>query len=275
LRAAGCYDEYVGDASTCVLTRSGSYSSILREGKLIVVNELAVELNNVGLQYRSPGKTEAYWALRNATFEVYHGETLGVIGGNGSGKSTLLRLLAGIYAPDEGKVDRMGNSASLLALQVGFLPHLTGRQNALLSGMIMGESRSRMLELMPDIVDFAEIGEFFDEPLRTYSSGMKARLGFAAAYYSNPDILLIDEVLGVGDEDFRVKSGNAMHERIKSNQTVVVVSHALGTIKKLADRVLWMEKGKVKLVGPCDPVLEAYREFQTKLQAKKDRQNKL
>jgi lipopolysaccharide transport system ATP-binding protein len=134
--------------------------------------------------------------------------------------------------------------------------------------MIMGESRSRMIELMPAIIEFAEIGDFFDEPLRTYSSGMRARLGFAVAYYSNPDILLIDEVLGVGDADFRVKSGNAMRERIESNQTVVVVSHAMGTIERLADRVLWMDKGEIKQIGPCDSVLEAYTQFHEKLQAK-------
>jgi lipopolysaccharide transport system ATP-binding protein len=238
------------------------------EGNPLAVNELAIKLENVGLQYCSPGKAGMYWAIRNATFNVYHGETLGVIGGNGSGKSTLLRLLAGIYEQDEGELDRMGNTASLLALQVGFLPHLSGRQNALLSGMIMGESRRRMLELMPKIIAFAEIGEFFDEPLRTYSSGMRARLGFAVAYYSNPDVLLIDEVLGVGDADFRAKSGKAMRERINSNQTVVVVSHALGTIKELADRVLWVDKGAVKLIGSCDEVLEAYSEFNKKVKAK-------
>ena len=231
------------------------------------MNELAIKLENVGLQYHTPGKTGSHWAIRNATFNVYHGETLGVVGRNGSGKSTLLRLLAGIYEQDEGELDRMGNSASLLALQVGFLPHLTGRQNALLSGMIMGESRSRMLELIPSIIDFAEIGEFFDEPLRTYSAGMRARLGFAVAYYSNPDVLLIDEVLGVGDAEFRLKSAQAMRDRIESNQTVVVVSHAMKTIEQLADRVLWIEKGEIKLVGPCDVVLDAYATFHKKLQA--------
>ena len=231
------------------------------------MNEVAIKLENVGLKYRAPGKA-AYWAIRNATFDVDHGETLGVVGRNGSGKSTLLRLLAGIYEQDEGELDRMGNSASLLALQVGFLAHLTGRENALLSGMIMGASRRRMLELMPRIIEFAEIGEFFDQPLRTYSSGMRARLGFAVAYYSNPDILLIDEVLGVGDADFRVKSGNAMRERIESNQTVVVVSHAMGTIRELADRVLWMERGEVRLIGPCEVVLEAYADFHKRFQAR-------
>jgi lipopolysaccharide transport system ATP-binding protein len=238
------------------------------KGSVIVAHEVATRLANVGLRYRSPGTAGEYWAIRNATFEVFHGETLGVIGANGSGKSTLLRLMAGIYEQDEGELDRLGNSASLLALQAGFLPHLAGRENALLSGMIKGESRSRMLELMPRIIEFAEIGDFFDKPLSTYSSGMRARLGFAVAHYSDPDILLIDEVLGVGDADFRVKSRKAMRERIESNQTVVVASHHMGTIKELADRALWIAKGEVRMVGACDEVLAAYMDVKQKRDAK-------
>jgi len=173
--------------------------------------DAALTLEGVGVCYRMGVlRRSQTWALREMSFELNRGENLGVIGRNGSGKSTLLRLMSGIYNPDEGSIDHHGNRASLLSLQVGFLPHLSGRENAVLSGMLLGKSRQDMIALMDDIVDYSELDGVLDRPLRTYSSGMKARLGFAVSLYADADILLIDEVLGVGDTAYREKSAKTM-----------------------------------------------------------------
>lgn len=223
-------------------------------------HEVALTLDNVGIKYRRTyiGASSA-WAIRNMSFQVYRGETLGVIGRNGAGKSTLLRVLAGIYAPDEGCVDHHDNTASLLALQVGFLPYLTGRQNAILSGMLLGRSKAEMEQRLPRILEFTGLHEVIDNPLATYSSGMKARLGFGVSYYAEADILLIDEVLGVGDVEFRAKSTQAMREKIKSNSTVVLVSHNPGMIRRLCDRAVWIEHGRVHKVGDARELLREYQ----------------
>jgi lipopolysaccharide transport system ATP-binding protein len=220
-----------------------------------------LSLRNVAVSYRRRTgvlQWSKYWALKDVSFDVYHGETLGVIGRNGAGKSTLLRLLAGIIAPDRGEIGVNGCRVSLLSLQVGFIPHLTGRQNAILSGMLLGLHRREIERRMDEIVAFSELEEFIDEPVRSYSMGMRARLGFSVACQANPDVLLVDEVLGVGDMAFRKKSSEAMRERIRSNKTVVLVSHSLQIIRDLCDRVIWIDGGKNCLEGRPESVLKQY-----------------
>lgn len=222
----------------------------------------AVRLQRIGVRYqtrRGLSGHNTHWALKDVSFEIRHGETVGILGRNGAGKSTLLRVLAGIIAPDRGSIVSDGSRASLLSLQVGFLTHLTGRQNAILSGILLGMSRAQVESCMGDIIEFAELGTFIDQPLGAYSAGMRARLGFAVAFQANPDILLVDEVLGVGDVEFREKSSLRMRERIRSDKTVVLVSHSLETLKELCDRLVWIEDGRTFGSGPVDAMLEAYR----------------
>jgi lipopolysaccharide transport system ATP-binding protein len=222
-------------------------------------SDLMLSAVGIGLNYGSRlRRTAKFIALQDVSFEVYAGETLGIIGTNGSGKSSLLRILAGIHLPDEGHVESYGHAVSLLSLQAGFLPHLTGRENALLSGMLLGHERQFMRDSMDYIVDFTGLHEFIDSPINTYSSGMRARLGFAVALLAEPDVLLIDEVLGVGDEEFRIKSTTALRERITSNKTVVLVSHSTPTIKSLCDRVVWLDRGRLVTEGDTEEVIEAY-----------------
>ncbi|NBS27067.1 MAG: ABC transporter ATP-binding protein [Gammaproteobacteria bacterium] len=172
-------------------------------------NSVVLSLDNVGIRYRkrvSLLRSSWRWAIRQLSFEVHAGETLGIIGHNGAGKSTLMKVLTGILAPDEGEVIRNCETASLLTINLGFMPHLSGRDNAILSGMLLGLSQAEVRSKLPAIIEFSELEKFIDEPFRTYSAGMKARLGFGIAFASDPDVILIDEVLGVGDRDFRRKS---------------------------------------------------------------------
>ena len=197
-------------------------------------------------------------ALKLLTFDVRQGETLGVIGRNGCGKSTLLKLLAGIFYPNEGTVETFGNRASLLTLSVGFDPELSGYENAILGGMLLGYPKKRVLSMLDEIFEFSELGNDVYNPLKTFSSGMRARLGFAVAIIMRTDILLIDEVLGVGDIKFRVKAEKTLVDRIKSDQTVVLVSHSGAQIKKLCDRAIWLESGGIKLSGLAHDVVGEY-----------------
>ncbi|BCO09779.1 hypothetical protein GF1_21550 [Desulfolithobacter dissulfuricans] len=222
---------------------------------------LALRLRNVAVAYeRRFGffRRQKYWALKDVSFDLYHGETLGVIGRNGVGKSTLLRLLAGIIAPDKGEIKNYGVTASLLTLQVGFVPHLTGRENAVLSGMLLGMSKREVLERMDAIREYADIGEFFDHPVREYSTGMRARLGFAVAIHVNPDVILLDEVLGVGDSIFRDKSTKSIKNLIRSQKSVIIVSHQPAMLRELCDRIVWIEKGVVQGIGDVKSVLNTY-----------------
>ena len=220
-------------------------------------------LENVGVAYplgRSLFHKRHHWALRDVSLSLHQGETLGVIGRNGVGKTTLLRVIAGIIDPDRGRIHNAGVRASMLSLQVGFVPQLTGRENAVLSGMLLGASRSCIEAAMPEIVQFAELEGFIDEPVAGYSAGMKARLGFSVAMQADPDIMLIDEVLGVGDAHFRKKSAQAIRARIRSDRTVILVSHNIGMLRNLCDRVVWIEEGRSRLEGEADAVLRAYEE---------------
>jgi len=199
------------------------------------------------------------WALRGVSFDVNAGETLGVVGRNGAGKTTLLRLLAGILGPDRGSVTRRpGVRASLLSLQVGFLPQLTGRENATLSGMLLGLRRAEVAARLASIVEFAGLDGAIDDPISTWSDGMRARLGFSVAYHADPDLLLLDEALGTGDAEFHEKSAAAMRERIRSDRTCVLVSHDATAIAELCDRCLWIERGEILAAGTPVEVLAAY-----------------
>ncbi|MGH8631583.1 MAG: ABC transporter ATP-binding protein, partial [Burkholderiales bacterium] len=174
---------------------------------------------------------------------------------------TILRVIAGIIRPDKGELLQVSAySASLLVLQVGFVPHLTARENIFLSGLILGLSRRELAAKFDSVVAFSELGEFIDEPIRTYSVGMRARLGFAISIQADPDILLVDEVLGVGDAAFREKSGAAMREKIKSNKTVVLVSHHEASIREFCDRVVWIERGSTVAEGAPADMLKQYQE---------------
>lgn len=190
--------------------------------------------------------------------EVRRGETLGVFGSNGAGKSTLMKLLAGILAPDRGRIDRAkGVSVTLLSLGVGFESNLTGRENAIMSGMLLGLHRQTIERRLDRIRDFSELGEFFEQPVFTYSTGMVARLGFAVALEVDPDILLLDEVLSVGDADFQAKSEAAIIDRINSEKTVVLISHNLDFIAQICDRAVWIDHGRSVANGSVEEVTEA------------------
>jgi len=223
-----------------------------------------IELQEVAFNYiRRAGyfSRNTFWALKNVSFALHKGESLGLIGRNGAGKSTLLRLLAGIVNPDKGKVVNHGCTATLLSLQAGFTPYLSGRKNAMLSGMMLGMDKKAMREKIESIKYFSGLGEFFEYPVHSYSAGMKARLGFSVAFQVDTDIILIDEVLGVGDESFKKMSTKAMRTKILSNQTVVLVSHNQQTLSELCTRIVWIENGTVQMTGEPRPVLDAYLQY--------------
>ncbi len=236
--------------------RRAGYSQLMSRSAVIRLDNASVcYRRGLATLFRRP---KGFWALREITLDVYQGETLGIVGRNGAGKSTLLRLIAGIMRPDIGTISNPGLRAGMLSLQVGFLDHLSGRENAVLSGLLLGMQRREIEEKLDSIVQFAEIEEFIDEPIATYSSGMRARLGFSVAFHADPDILLVDEVMGVGDSEFREKSKKVMLEKINSDKTVVLVSHSENLIREMCQRVAWIEKAKIVQVGPTEEVLSAY-----------------
>ncbi|MBN1671288.1 MAG: ABC transporter ATP-binding protein [Kiritimatiellae bacterium] len=204
-------------------------------------------------------RSREFWALRHVNFGVTRGETLGVIGANGAGKSTLLALIAGTMTPTEGRVEVRGMVSSLLELGAGFHPDLTGRENVFLYGSIMGLSRRQMRERFEAIVDFAELADFIDQPVKHYSSGMYVRLGFAVAVEVDPDILLVDEVLAVGDENFRRKCMARMSEFRERGKTMLVISHDLDTIQKVSDRILLLDQGRIVDLGMPESVVKKYQ----------------
>ncbi|MEM6820979.1 MAG: ABC transporter ATP-binding protein [Verrucomicrobiota bacterium] len=224
-------------------------------------------MEDVWLEYkarRSFFRHDRFMALEALNLTLNRGEVLGVIGGNGSGKSTLLRVLAGVYRPDRGQIKRFCGNTLLLSLALGFDPELSGRENALISGVLLGARRQRVVKKMDQIISFAELDDCIDDPLKTYSSGMRARLGFSVAFFVEADLLLIDEVLSVGDANFRLKAEKSMRERISSEQTVVFVSHSSAQIVGLCDRVAWIDKGRLRLTGQPQEVIEAYNGHQCK-----------
>jgi teichoic acid transport system ATP-binding protein len=200
-------------------------------------------------------------ALQGVSFQVEHGKVLGVVGANGAGKSTLVRTIAGILPPTSGRIEVHGRVSTLLALGVGFNRKLTGRENVVLGGLAAGLSREHLAAKYEEIVAFAELEDFMDMPMKTYSSGMYGRLGFSVAVNMDPDILLIDEALSVGDARFRKKSFEKMRELCSEDRTIVLVSHALGSIEELCDQAIWIHKGQLRMEGEPEEVIHAYTSF--------------
>ena len=201
---------------------------------------------------------EEFWALEDVSFEVDHGATLGLIGSNGSGKSTMLKCLTGIYRPDKGKITMNGSVAALLELGAGFHPELSGRENIYLNAAILGMSKRDAERNFDSIVEFAGLERFIDTPVKNFSSGMTVRLGFSIATHVEPEILLIDEVLSVGDQAFQRKSSEKIEQFRRDGRTIVVVSHSLGALQKLCKEVIWLEKGTLKMRGPAADVIAHY-----------------
>lgn len=210
-------------------------------------------------------KTDNFVAVKGISFYVREGEILGIIGKNGSGKSTTLNALAGIFSPDSGTIGLKGHSISLLSIGVGFQREMTGRENIILSGMLLGFSEGHVKSKEQEIIDFAELGDFIDMPVRTYSSGMYSKLAFSITAILETDIMLIDEVLSVGDQKFKKKSYAKMKKLISNkDRTVVIVSHNISTLKELCDTVMWMHDGEILKIGEPDEVLDEYVNFMEK-----------
>jgi ABC-type polysaccharide/polyol phosphate transport system ATPase subunit len=205
-------------------------------------------------------KQTHFWAIRHLDLDIEHGDNLGVLGPNGAGKTTLLRALAGVLAPSEGTVEMFGGTSTLLTIGAGFDGDLTGRDNIDLAGAFLGIPHQEMARLTPDIIEFADIGPFIDAPLRTYSTGMKARLGFSIATSVIPDILLLDEVLGTGDQTFRAKSQARIRELIQTAKAVVVVTHDLGYVTEFCNRAMLMERGGIVAQGDPAEIVGIYRD---------------
>ena len=202
---------------------------------------------------------EEFWALKNVSFEVPTGTTFGVIGSNGSGKSTLLKCLTGILVPDKGSVKVHGRVSALLELGAGFHPELSGRENVFLNGAILGLTKKEIAAKFDDIVEFAGLADFIDTPVKNYSSGMFVRLGFAVAAHVDPEVLLIDEVLSVGDESFQRKSAERIEQFRRDGRTIVFVSHGLAAVEQLCESVAWIDKGDLRMVGRAGDVISAYQ----------------
>jgi lipopolysaccharide transport system ATP-binding protein len=235
-------------------------------------NDIVLELAEVSLSYHSGKKSYdhgTHHVLQEVSIQLYEGESLGIIGKNGVGKTTLLRVMAGILAPTKGRVTMApGKSASLLTLGLGFKPDLSGRNNALLAAMLQGSTRKQAVSFLEDIKEFSELGDSFDEPVKNYSSGMRSRLAFTTALMTHVDVLLIDEILSVGDAHFRGKALTAMQGRITGEQTVVFVSHMADQVEKMCDRVIWLENSKIVAEGDSKEITSAYTE--SVLQARKN-----
>lgn len=238
--------------------------------------DIAIEVKNLCIGYKNikaysikksllrlkKVHVEEFQAVKDVSFVVPKGEILGIIGKNGSGKSTMLKAMAGIFSPDSGSIDLKGHTVSLLSIGVGFQKEVTGRENILLSGMLLGFSEQEIRAKMDEIIAFAELGKFIDMPVKTYSSGMYSKLAFSITAILETEIMLIDEVLSVGDQHFKKKSYKKMKELISNrDRTVVIVSHNISTLSSLCERVMWMHDGVIKMIGDTDTVLEEYQEF--------------
>lgn len=207
-------------------------------------------------------KTEYFEAVKGVSFEIKKGQILGIVGKNGSGKSTMLKAIAGIFSPDEGEIDLHGHSISLLSIGVGFQSALTGRENIYLSGMLLGFERDKIEEKIDEIIEFSELGDFIDRPVKTYSSGMYSKLAFSITAILETEIMLIDEVLSVGDARFKKKSYDKMKSLIDDkDRTVIIVSHSIDTLKSLCDNILWIHDGEMKMMGTTEEVLPEYIKF--------------
>ena len=250
----------------------------VEDGYSIVVNNVSVTyrtsvegkptlqstIRRLGRRERIVREVEA---LKNVNFRIKRGAVYGVVGANGAGKSTLMRTVTGILPPTEGRVEVKGRVSTLLALGVGFNKELTGRENVVLGGLAAGLTREEMAEKYEEIVEFAELEDFMDMPMRTYSSGMYGRLAFSVAVSMDPDILVIDEALSVGDARFKKKSFEKMKQLCGEDRTILLVTHAMGTVKKLCNRALWLHKGEVVMKDRSKEVVKHYTRF---LEVKED-----
>ncbi len=213
-------------------------------------------------RFRHRHRYDDFWALRHVSFDVKPGESVALIGHNGSGKSTLLKITAGVLRPKEGTVTVEGRISPMIELAAGFDPDLTGRENIFLNGALMGHSRREMATKVDRIIEFSELGEFIDQPVKNYSSGMYARLGFAIAADVDPEILIVDEVLAVGDERFQAKCMERIRSIRAGGCTILYVSHAMESVQELCDRVIVLHHGALVFDGPPAPAIERYRELQ-------------
>lgn len=236
----------------------------------------AIEVRDLKIRYRcikklsikksllklKKSRKEVFEAVKGVSFDVPKGEIMGIVGKNGSGKSTMLRAIAGIFSPDEGTINLGDYSVSLLSIGVGFQKKLTGRENIYLSGMLLGFSEKEIDNKIDEIIEFAEIGDFIDRPVKTYSSGMHSKLAFSITAVLETDIMLIDEVLSVGDARFKKKSYEKMKSLIENrDRTVIIVSHNMNTLRELCDSILWLHEGELKMIGTPEEVIPKYEEF--------------
>lgn len=237
-----------------------------------------INLENVSVRYRLPSERigtlkeytirllqrrvrhRDFWAVHDLSMSINRGEVFGIVGDNGAGKSTLLKVISKVLRPTTGRVRIYGKIAPLLELGAGFHPELSGRENVFLNGALLGYSHEEMTAVFDEVVDFSELSEFIDAPIRTYSSGMYARLGFAVATAHQPEILIVDEILSVGDEAFQRKCTDRITGFRENGATVLMVSHNLGLISEMCDRAAWLDHGKLMKIGTAEKVIEMYRE---------------
>lgn len=245
-----------------------------------------IELKNIGKKYKlsrykptliqnifNLSKTSQFWALKNISLKINPGDKLGIIGNNGAGKTTLLKIISGITSPSEGNINVRGKVVSLIDLKAGFHPELTGRENILLNGMLLGIKKKKINQQLDKIISFSELEKFIDAPLYTYSNGMILRLGFSIAIHSTPEILVIDEILSVGDQNFQEKSFYALNNFFKK-KTIIYTSHYLTRLLDFCNKVIWLEKGQMRLAGPAEKVITKYSQ-NNKRKLIYNKQNKL
>ena len=256
-------------------------------------SNIAIELRNVSLSFkigndkidnlkeyiirtlnRTKEKKTIFKATDNVSFKIYKGEKVGILGFNGAGKSTLLKIISGVYTPDEGEVIINGNIAPLLSLGAGFDKNYSGRENIFLNGAILGYDEQFLRSKYDEILEFSELGEFINLPVKNYSSGMLSKLGFSIATIVDPDILILDEVLGVGDINFRKKSKEKLQSLMASNTTVLLVSHSIKEIRNICDKAIWIEKGRVVDIGEVNDICDKYEEAAKKASAEKTKKLK-
>ncbi|MFC5711476.1 ABC transporter ATP-binding protein [Thalassorhabdus alkalitolerans] len=237
-----------------------------------MANKKVIDLKDIWISYPESSnfsmknllrlrKDEVFWAVKGLNFEIYKGEVLGIIGRNGSGKSTLLKLLSGLILPDKGEYKVYGKRPVLLTLGAGFDAELSGIDNIYLNALYLGHKKKDVDRDLKEIIEYSELGDFVYKPVRTYSSGMKARLAFSIAVTLDPEVLLIDEVLGVGDQQFKDKSKATIMDKIQQKRTVIMVTHSANLVKDICDRVVWIHKGEQMEVGPPEEVVPKYLEF--------------
>jgi len=243
----------------------------MKKNNSIVVQNLSVSYKSMKAfkiktnLFKMWRKKDVFWALKDISFEIEKGSVVGIIGMNGSGKTTLLKTIAGIFSPDIGIVDIKQNSVALLSIGLGFNAELSGYENIILSGLLLGFTKEQINSKIKEIIDFSELGDFIYKPVKTYSSGMHSKLAFSITALLDTDILLIDEVLSVGDMNFKEKSYAKIKEIIeKKDKTVIIVSHSLSTIEEICNKVLWINKGKLMEYGKTSEVVDKYKEFMDK-----------